>query len=239
MNLSYQANQQQNADPRGGESTQTKTLSLTRLLLLCGAIAGPLFLFIVLIQDYTRPGFDPRLDPLSLLSLGDWGWVQIVNFALAGVLNLLYAVGLWRRLHSGRAGTWGPILIGAYGLGLLLVSIFRTDPSNGFPPGVIAATQPSWHGAIHALGGLFVFVMLAAGLAVFVRLFLAWKERWWAFYCLASAVLILLIFFTGFTNATFMARTLRLATLIGWMAASLVAIKLLSTPDTTQHRQDH
>src|SRR3989441_6541332 len=145
MDLSSQANQQQSADPRGGGSTQTKTLSLTRILLLCGAIAGPLFIFTVLIQDYTRPGFDPRLDPLSLLSLGDWGWVQIVNFALAGVLNLLYAVGLWRRLHTGRAGTWGPILIGAYGLGLILVGIFRTDPANGFPPGVTAATHPSWH----------------------------------------------------------------------------------------------
>ncbi len=234
MGISSQANQQHSADPLEGESMQTKTPSLTRLLLLCGAIAGLLFLFTVLIQDYTRPGFDPRLDPLSLLSLGDWGWVQIANFALAGALNLLYAVGLWRRLHSGRAGTWGPILIGAYGLGLIVVSIFRTDPANGFPPGIPAATHPSWHGAIHALGGLFVFVMLAAALAVFVRLFLAWKERWWAFYCLASAILLLLIFFTGFSNAAFMARTLRLATFIGWMAASLVAIKLLSTPDTPQ-----
>jgi len=239
MDLSYQADQQQSADPRGGGSIQTKTRPLTRILLLCGAIAGPLFIFTVLIQDYTRPGFDPRLQPLSLLSLGDWGWVQIVNFALAGVLNLLYAVGLWRRLHPGRAGTWGPILIGAYGFGLILVSIFRTDPANGFPPGVTAATNPSWHGAIHALGGLFVFVMLSAALAVFVRLFLAWKERWWAFYCLVSAVLILLIFFTGFSNAAFMARTLRLATLIGWMAASVIAIKLLCTPDTTQHTRDH
>src|SRR5713101_2136618 len=211
---------------------QTKTLSLTRILLLCGVIAGPLFIFVLLVQDYTRPGFDPRLDLLSLLSLGDWGWVQITNFILAGVLNLLYAVGLWQRLHPGRGGTWGPILIAVYGFGLILVGVFRTDPANGFPPGAIAPTGPSWHGVIHALGGLFVFVMLSAALAVFVRLFLAWKERWWAFYCLASAVLILLIFFTGFSNAAFMARTLRLATLIGWMAASLVAIKLLSTPDT-------
>lgn len=217
---------------------QTKKLSLTGILLLCGAIAGPLFIFVLLVQDYTRPGFDPRLDLLSLLSLGDWGWVQIVNFILAGLLNLLYAVGLWRRLHPGRGGTWGPIFIGAYGLGLILVGIFRTDPANGFPPGVPTATQPSWHGAIHALGALFVFLLLAAALLVFVRLFLARKERWWAVYCLASAVLFLLIFFTGFTNATFMARTLRLAVLIGWMAASLVAIKLLSTPDTIQHTRD-
>jgi hypothetical protein len=206
---------------------QTKTLSLTRILLLCGAIAGPLFILTVLIQDYTRTAFNPRLQPLSLLSLGEWGWVQIVNFVLAGVLNLLYAGGLWRRLHPGRAGTWGPLLIGAYGLGLILVGVFRTDPANGFPPGVIAPAHPSWHGALHALGGLFIFVVLAAALGVFVRLFLARKERWWAFYCMASAVLILLFFFGGINNTALMARFLRLATLFGWMAASVIAIKLL------------
>src|SRR5215467_14989761 len=92
-----------------GGSMQTKTRSLTRLLLLCGAIAGPFFLFVLLVQDYTRPGFDPRNDLLSLLSLGDWGW----------------------------GSTWGPILIGAYGLCFVLVGIFRTDPANGFPPGVL------------------------------------------------------------------------------------------------------
>src|SRR5438270_13877926 len=238
MELSYQSNQQHSTDPQR-RRMQTKTQSLTRILLLCGAIAGPLFIFTVLIQDYTRPGFDPRLDPLSLLSLGDWGWVQIVNFALAGVLSLLYAVGLWRRLHSGRAGTWGPILIGAYGLGLIAVGVFRTDPSNGFPPGVIAPTGPSWHGAIHALGGLFIFLVLAAALVVFVRFFLARKERWWAFYCLASAVLILLVFFGGISNPVLMARTLRLGTLVGWMAASVIAIKLFCAPDTTQRTRDH
>lgn len=215
-----------------------KTQPLTRILLLCGAIAGPLFILIVLIQDYTRPGFDPRTQLLSLLSLGDWGWVQIVNFVLAGVLNLLYASGLWRSIHPGRAGIWGPILIGAYGLGLITVGVFRTDPANGYPPGAIAPTGPSWHGAIHALGGLFIFVVLAAALAVFSRLFFARKERGWAFYCIASAVLVLLTFFGSFFDPAITARILRLGTLIGWMGASIIAIKLLSTPEAPQYVRD-
>jgi Protein of unknown function (DUF998) len=230
MDLSHQSNQQQSAEPLRGERMETKTLSLTRILLLCGAIAGPFFLLTVLIQDYTRPGFDPRLDLLSLLSLGDWGWVQIGNFVLAGVLNLLYAGGLWRKLHPGRAGTWGPLLIGAYGFGLILVGVFRTDPVKGFPPGTLASTGPSWHGAIHALGGLFIFVVLAATLGVFARFFLARKERWWAFYCLASAILIILFFFGSFPSAVLTARFLRLGTFVGWMAASVIAIKLLCAP---------
>src|SRR5260370_40836295 len=127
------------------------------------------------------------------------------------------------------------MLVEASGLVLLLARLCAPATANGFPPGVTAATHPSWHGAIHALGGLFVFVMLSAALAVFVRLFLAWKGRWWAFYCLASAVLILLIFFTGFSNAAFMARTLRLGTVLGWMAASPGSLKPLNTPGTPQH----
>ncbi len=137
---------------------QKKPSSLTRILLICGAIAGPLFISLVLVQDYTRPAYDPRLFNLSLLSLGDWGWVQILNFVLAGSFNLLYAVGLWRWLHPGRGGTWGPIFIGAYGLGLITVGVFRTDPVNGFPPGSIAPIGPSGHGVIHALGGLFIYL---------------------------------------------------------------------------------
>jgi hypothetical protein len=81
-----------------------------------------------------------------------------------------------------------------------------------------------------------VFLLLAAALLVFVRLFLARKERGWAVYCLVSALLVLLLFFTGFTNAAFFARFLRLAVLIGWMAASLVAIRLFYDPDTPQQQ---
>jgi hypothetical protein len=51
MDLSSQANQQQSTDPREGGRMQTKTRSLTSLLLLCGAIAGPFFLLNVL--DFT------------------------------------------------------------------------------------------------------------------------------------------------------------------------------------------
>jgi hypothetical protein len=214
--------------------SQENGLSLTRRLLLCGAVAGPLFILTVLIQDYTRPGFNPRLQPLSLLSLGEWGWVQIVNFVLAGVLNLLYAWGLWRRLHARRRGTWGPLLIGAYGLGLVAVGVFTNDPADGFPLGAPTPTHPTWHGILHGLGGLFVFVILTAALAVFARYFLARRERWWGFYCVASAAALLVLFFGGINSPELMARTLRLATLIGWMASSLIAVRLLCDPDTTQ-----
>jgi hypothetical protein len=207
---------------------------VTRNLLRCGAVAGPLFVLTVLVQSYTVPGFDPRLGFLSLLSLGPWGFVQIANFVLTGGLNLLYAAGLWRRLHGGPSGTFAPILIGVYGLGLITVGIFTTDPANGFPPGSVAATGPSWHGAIHAFVALFVFVSLAAALAVFIRCFLARKEGWWVFYCAASSVLMIVFFFGSFTSPTLMARFLDLGMLVGWMGAAVVAMKLLAAQEDAQ-----
>ena len=220
---------------RAERASQTSAFSLTRLLLLCGATAGPLFILTVLIQDYTRVDFDPRTHMLSLLALGDWGWVQVANFAGAGVLNVLYAVGLWRTLRTGRAGTAAAILIAAYGLGLVTVGIFTTDPAGGFPPGSVEPAGPSGHGIVHALGALFVFLFRAAAIASLGRYFLSHGERGSGSYCIASAVVIMLLFFGGINNAEFMARLIRLATFIGWLAPALCAVKLLSSR-TELHR---
>jgi hypothetical protein len=121
-------------------------------------------------------------------------------------------------------------------LGLVTVGIFTTDPVDGFPPGAMAPSGISWHGFIHGLGGLFIFLVLPATLLIYARFFLARKERAWAFYCLASAVLAFGLFFSGINNAVLGARILRLATFIGWLAASVIAIRLLAGPETTASR---
>lgn len=205
-----------------------ETVDGTRTLLRCGAIAGPLFVVVVLFQSYLVPNFDPRLDPLSLLSLGPWGFIQITNFILSGALNVVYAAGLWRTLHGGPAGTFAPILVGIYGLGLITVGIFTTDPAYGYPSGSVV-THTSWHGFIHALGGGVVFLSVAAALAVLVRLFLARRAYLWAGYSAASSLLVLILFFWGTSSPTLMARCLFLGVLVGWMGSSVVAMKLLAS----------
>jgi hypothetical protein len=62
-------------------------------LLACGTVAGPLFLTVGLIQALTRDGFDLSRHPLSLLSLGDLGWIQIANFIVTGALYVACALG--------------------------------------------------------------------------------------------------------------------------------------------------
>lgn len=66
----------------------------TKILLLCGAIACPLFIIAVLIEGAVRPDYSSLLYPLSSLSIGDTGWAQISNFISAGVLLVTFSFGL-------------------------------------------------------------------------------------------------------------------------------------------------
>lgn len=211
---------------RAGETGDPARHSTTRFLLRCGAVAGPLFILTVLIQDFTRSGFDPRVHLMSQLSLGPWGWVQTVNFALAGVLNVLYAAGLRHSDHR-RGGTWASVPLGIFGLFLIVVAIFPTDPAHGFPPGVDAPSQPSISGVIHALSALLIFGALVAALIVIAAAHAARGDRWWALYCVVSAGLVVTTFIYGMAHPVLTGPALQLAVLIGWSAPAFSALRFL------------
>lgn len=166
------------------ESPNTQTVRLLR----SGMVAGPLFLAVWSIEALTRDGFDPSRHPMSLLSLGNLGWIQIANFVLTGALCVVCATGMRRVLHPGRSGTWGPLLVGAFGVGLILAGVFVTDPGAGFPPGAPtgAPEQISWHGALHEIGFIVAQLSWTAAPFVFLRRFATLKERGWVATCVIS-----------------------------------------------------
>jgi Protein of unknown function (DUF998) len=162
-------------------------------LLACGVVAGPLFVMVALLQALTRQGFDLRRHPLSLLSLGDLGWIQIANFAIAGLLAVAFAVGTRRVLHPGRGGTWGPLLLGGFGAGLLAGGVFVADPALGFPPGTPDGIpeQLSWHGMLHGVAPPLAFLSLIAACFVLARRFSGLRQRAWVASCAATGVTLL------------------------------------------------
>lgn len=187
------------APPRieGGSAMSEPTAQTTRTLLACGVVAGPLYLIVGLMQALTRDGFDLTRHDLSLLSNGDWGWIHIGNLVASGLLVIACAVGIRRVLRSGRGGTWGPLLIGVYGVGLIGAGVFAADPALGFPPGTPAdATAISWHGLLHIVFGGVGFLGLIAACFVLARRFVALGERGWAAYSVATSV----IFFASFVG---------------------------------------
>ena len=213
-----------------GASAETTT-KLTRALLACGVVAGPLFILVALIQMLIRDGFDIRRHALSLLSNGDLGWIQITNFLVAGLLTIAGAVGMGRALQGGRGGTWGPLLVGLYGVGLIGAGIFRADPALGFPPGTPAdATTISWRGLLHFITGGVGFLGLIAACLVFARRFAALGQRGWAVYSAATGVLFFAAF-VGIASGSQGAGTsvaFAVATMLGWAWVSAMAGRLMA-----------
>lgn len=151
---------------------------LTRGLLMAGAIAGPLFVVVALAQVATRAGFDLTRHPLSLLSLGDGGWVQVANFIVAGVLMLAFAVGVRRSLPVGPGRHAAPILFAIYGIGLVLGGAFPPDPALGFPAGTPDGYPTEWTipGTVHAFAPPLAFLAFVVVTFVVARR-LAWEGQ--------------------------------------------------------------
>lgn len=166
----------------------------TRLLLTCGVVAGPLYAVVVAAQAVSRDGFDPSRHAASMLAVGDHGWIQIVNFLVAGALVVAAAIGLGRSTAS----RWTPRLLGIFGAGTIGAGLFVPDPAMGFPAGTPDG-QPvamSWHGTAHfAVGGV-GFLALIACCLLSARRFAVAGQRGWAVFSGLTGVL----FFAAFAG---------------------------------------
>jgi hypothetical membrane protein len=204
------------------------TAKATGALLTCGVVAGPLFGVVATLEALTRPGFDLGRHPVSLLTLGDLGWIQVANFIGSGLLTLAFAVGLRRALRGDTGGTWGPLLIGVYGTGLILAGVFVPDSAWSFPPGAPAGipSQISWHAAMHSVGFTVAFVAVSVACLVYARRSLARGERALAVYAVVSALAaIVLSGWPGFDGVSVRYFT---AGLVVWAWTAVLALRMRS-----------
>ena len=149
-------------------TTRRRSVSTGTLLNLSIA-AGPVFAIVATVQAVGRDGFDLRRHPLSQLATGDLGFVQIINFVLAGIGVLCLAVAQRRIVTDGVGRRWLARLIGGFGVGLVAAGVFPMDPQDGFPVGTPAgpAAQMSWHGVAHSVAAAAAYTSLAAACIVF------------------------------------------------------------------------
>jgi hypothetical protein len=209
-----------------------KVLIMKRALLVCGLIAGPVFIAANLIQAFTRTGFDLARHPISLLSLGSLGWLQIANFVVSGILYVLGAVGLRVARRPGPGSSWGPLLIGITGAGLIIAGLFTTDPGAGFPPGAPAgAPSMSSHGAVHEVGFLLSFVGAIAACGVFARRYAALGRRAWMVAALVTIVAALVV--SGWPDLSTLSVRLVIASAILFAFPTAVAAHTCQNLSTT------
>lgn len=170
-------------------------VTLTKALLTCGIVAGPLYVIVGLIQMAIRPGFDITRHALSLLTNGDLGWIQILNFLVTGALLIAGAAGMKRALQSGLGNQWAPLMLGLHGLGLMGAGIFTADPALGFPPGTPLENNPiSWHGMLHFIVGTIGFIGFMTTCFILARRFKALQQPGWAWSSLITGILFLAAF---------------------------------------------
>jgi Protein of unknown function (DUF998) len=129
--------------------------AVTRSMLGWGVVAGPFYLVVGLALALSRPGFDIGRDALSILLLGQLGWLQGLNLILSGAMTVVAAIGLWRTPHWSRTAA---VLVAVYGFALVASAFAAPDR-----PGSGTATV---HGLLHLVFGGIGF--LALGVAAIV-----------------------------------------------------------------------
>jgi hypothetical protein len=207
----------------------------TKLLLTGSVLAGPIYIIVGIAQILTREGFDITRHPLSFMSLGDLGWIQITNFIVTGLLVLAGAIGMRRLAQADKRLRRGALLLGIYGLGVVGGGLFVTDPALGFPPGT-PNTYPqtmSWHGLLHFIFGQIGFLALIVASFVYARYFAANGLRGWTMFSVLTGALFLfaiiaIVITAGGDGAVWASLALYAAVALAWIWLSALSYHMRS-----------
>jgi hypothetical protein len=165
-----------------------------RRMLTAGLAAGPVLGLSWLVQGLARDGYDFTRHPMSLLALGEGGWVQISSFVATGGLMLACAAGLRRVLAEGPGARWAPRLVAVIGGGLVAAGVFTADPGAGFPAGAPeGAPVLTWHGILHEVSHLGVVAAWIALCFVLRTRFARQGDRGWVRACVAVVPIALAV----------------------------------------------
>lgn len=184
-------------------------------LLASGGLAGILFCGVAGYGILTRPGFDLQRHAVSNLSLGEGGWMMVAAFIGSGLLTLLCALGISRVLIEGPGRRALPILIGIYGIGLIIAGTFPPPACCGFPAGTPDDQLPvmTTGAIIHSIGFMIAFTSLI--IACFVAVGRLSGNA--SLLSLASGIGMPILVGLGMANVVAPGVAFLIAAIIGWV----------------------
>lgn len=208
-----------------------------RQLLTAGIIAGLMAITVSISLALLSKGFDMSRHANSQLVLGEWGWLQTINFLAYGILLIFAAIGTWYVTKNKPGGAWASILLGIYGIGSFIVGLAPTDPAFGFPLGSDATFKGyeavSLSAQIHGVAGGIGFMAMAIACFFFARYFASLTQYAWVgisifMGLLVFAVTAYLIVSAGAELSSFnYIPTWAVGSLL-WLYVSLISWKLRS-----------
>ncbi|WP_156689404.1 DUF998 domain-containing protein [Mycobacterium sp. Marseille-P9652] len=163
--------------------------------LVCGALAGPLFVAVFTVLGAARRGYEWRRYPVSSLAVGRHGWWQRANFIATGLLYWWAARGVkgCERVEPRVV----PALVATTGIGLVGSGLFATDyvgdlvrdgaDENSCEAAISAPTGSTFAGRMHDLCGLPVFVGIPIAGFVSAGNAVSKGDHLWAAYSAGSS----------------------------------------------------
>ena len=200
--------------------------------LAAGFAASAIFLAVTAVEIVARPGFDLYRHAVSVLSLGPRGWLMVATFLLSGVLTMVCAAGM-REETAGRAGGFfGPLLVGLFGVGLVIAGIFPAPAGLGFPPGTPEDMMPVMTATaiLHSVGFMLGFGSLIAACFVFARYHFAEGAAGRAFASIAIGLAIPLFIALGMGSTVPTGIGFYIAAVQAWVWLALTAGWLMGRP---------
>ena len=161
-----------------------------------------------------------KQDFISELAIGRYGFVQTLAFLAFGIGAVALAAGLRKSAKGSWGSLVGSILVGLFGIGVLIDAVFPLDPGGRM---VTAA------GTVHLMAALVAFVCMIVAMFVLSRTFkqsARWRSLWQVSLVLALAALAAFFLPSSGEWAGLFQRVF-VGIVISWMV--IVAIRLRST----------
>jgi hypothetical membrane protein len=202
----------------------------TSALVALAGIIGPVwFTTLVVVQGFLQPDYSHVRLPISALAAWPTGWIQSLNFYVAGALTIVFAWALHRAVQPTRRGAAGIASLMTGGVGVMLAGLFPWRMVDGVP----TETPP------HVVGAVMAFAGTGLGIIVVARRLRA--DRHWhdlAAYTTWTGIAVLLLFvavgFFAIADGTplhpwaGLLQRILCAIWFGWMIAVAIRLRAIS-----------
>ena len=137
---------------------------VSRYLSLCGVLAPPIIVSIIIVAGFLTPGYSHLSDTISQLSAQGRPHPEIMNagFIIYGVFIIGFSYALYRQLGRGTTARIVWLMLTIYSVGVILSGIFQ---DNYKASGTVNNLESNLHNVI----AFIAFIALIIGIWMFAR----------------------------------------------------------------------
>jgi hypothetical protein len=153
------------------------------------------FAVVIIVLHFLRSDLDPLSSPTSEYAVGSYGFLMTSAFLAMSIASLSLLIGLRKSIPKSSGATLGLVLLGIWGVGVLIAMSFPINSEEA---------KPTLANIIHRINGPVIFLSLTIATILISRSFRQ-DENWRPIYRPAftlSLAMVVLFIVTGVNVAT-------------------------------------